>query len=85
MNKTNFLILSILKSHNAISKIRGMTVKDILCMDNLPYKENTFYKLLRDMCAEGMIKVGAKEGRALTFYITETGIKRMEEAKEDEK
>jgi hypothetical protein len=80
-----FLILSILLSNNATGKFSGMTVADILSTEDFSYKENTFYKQLKDFCVKGTVCIGAKEGRALTFYITNLGIQKLKEEKENEK
>jgi len=84
LDKTTFLVLSILFADNAVGKMSGMTVKDILKTENLNYKENTFYKILRSLNSYGWVGIGAKEGRALTFYITKSGISKILEEKEDE-
>jgi hypothetical protein len=63
----------------------GMTVKDILISENLHFKENTFYKLLRSLSDQDMVGIGAKEVRTLTFYITKLGVQKVKEEKEDEK
>jgi Fe2+ or Zn2+ uptake regulation protein len=80
-----FLLLSILLSNNAISKMSGMTVSDILAAEDMNYKENTFYKQLKAFNDQGLVGIGAKERRALTFYITNSGIRKLKEEKEDEK
>ena len=84
MNKTEFLILSILVANNATSKMSGMTAKDILTTENLQYKDNTFYKQLKGLSELGLVGIGAKEVRTLTFYITKSGIQKLKEEKEDE-
>jgi hypothetical protein len=85
MNKLEFLILSILMSNNAVLKIRGMTVEEIIAAEELDCKVNTFYKQLKTYCDHGTVGIGAKDGRKVTFYITKTGIQKLKEEKEDEK
>ena len=84
MNKSEFLILSILSTNEATGYMSGMTAKDILLCENLSFKENTFYKLLKALCDRGLVCVGAKEIRSLTFYITKSGLEALREEKQDE-
>jgi DNA-binding MarR family transcriptional regulator len=85
MSRLEFLILSILECNNAISKFSGMAVSEILAAEELGYKENTCYKQLKDFSKQGLVRIGAKEGRALTFFITHEGIKKLMEERENEK
>lgn len=85
MSKLEFLILSILLSNAAVSKFSGMTVNDILAAEDLSYHFTTIHNHLKAFCKHGIVSVGAKDGKALTFYITSTGIQKLKEEKEDEK
>ena len=82
MNRVQLLILSILHSSGAVSKNTAMTVSEVIATEQFDYQENTFYKYLRKFTIDGLVSSGIKEGRALTFYITPEGIKRLEEERE---
>jgi predicted transcriptional regulator len=73
------LILSILYSGAALNRHTAMTVSEIIATENFDYQENTFYKYLKKFLIEGFVSNGIKEGKALTFYITTEGIKKLEE------
>lgn len=85
MSKFDFMILSILLSNNAINKMSAMTTKDICASENLGYERNTYYKRLKAFHDQGLVGIGAQERRSMTFYITQAGIHKLKEEKEDEK
>ena len=84
MNRLGFLILSILNQNQAYNRIGGMTLKEISDTEDFGYKENTIYKQIRNFKENKLVAVGAKEGKAITYYITEKGreILRKERAQE---
>ncbi|MDF2844770.1 MAG: hypothetical protein K0R00_3196 [Herbinix sp.] len=84
MNKVEFIVLSILYQNEAVSRLKGLSVKDILTIEKLNLKENTLYKQLKTFQQQGFVGTGAKEGKALTFYITKAGIKKLEEEQANE-
>ncbi len=85
MSKLEFLILSIFLSNAAVSKFSGMTVIDILTAEDLNYHITTIHNHLKTFCKKGFVCEGAKDGKALTFYITSAGIQKLKEEKENEK
>lgn len=85
MSKLEFLILSILLSNGAVSKFSGMTVTDIITAENLNHHITTIHNHLKAFCKQGLVAVGAKDGKALTFYITSKGIQKLKEEREYEK
>ncbi len=85
MSKIEFVILSILSSRAATGKMVGMTVQDIQAADDIfCYKSNVYYKQLKALEQLGMVDVGSKQARAMTFYITKTGLEKLKEEKEHE-
>ncbi len=73
MNRLGFLILSILKRSEATDRLSSMTVREIVCTEDLGLKENTIFKKIRDFEKSGYISRGLKEGRAETYFITPEG------------
>ena len=79
VNRLQLLILSILESKEAFGKHSGMTVNEIITVEDIGYKGNTFYKYLRDFKEKGYVNVGVKEGNAMTFFITPEGLDTLKE------
>lgn len=73
MNRLGFIVLSILKANGATNKLSSMSVREISQTEDFDYKENTIFKKIKDFEEAGYICRGLKEGRADTFYITESG------------
>ncbi len=72
-NLLGFLILSIINDQDATGKLKGMTIKDIADTEHLDCMDNTIYKQLKQFYDAGYVAVGVKDGRANTYFITETG------------
>jgi hypothetical protein len=51
----------------------------------LGYERNTYYKRLKAFHDQRLVGIGAQERRSMTFYITQAGIQKLKEEKEDEK
>ncbi|WP_455714649.1 hypothetical protein [Anaerosporobacter sp.] len=83
MSRLEFIVLSILCNNEATSKFQSMTVLEIQQTENFEYESNTFYKLLKRFVELGAVGVGAKDGRANTYYITKKGKEMIEEAKRE--
>lgn len=81
LSRLEFLVLSILETNEAISRFTGMTSYEIATADQLGYKENTIYKQLKLFEKNGFVQTGAKDGKSLTFYITDLGKCKLREEK----
>ncbi|WMJ88893.1 hypothetical protein [Anaerocolumna sp. MB42-C2] len=82
VNRLQLLILSILSGNEAFSRNTGMTVNEIITAEEIGYKGNTFYKYLKEFQEKGYVSLGAKEGNAMTFYITPQGLEALKEEKD---
>ena len=78
MNRLGFIILSILRTGEATSRLSSMTVKEIAASEYFGLKENTIFKKIKDFEKSGYIGRGLKEGRADTYYITPEGCECLE-------
>ena len=81
MNRFEYLILSILEKAGSFSLASAMTVREITETEDYGYRENTIYKKLREFEVSGYIVKGFKDGRADTFYITDTGRELLKNAR----
>lgn len=79
MNRSGFIILSILRTSEATSRLSSMTVREIASSENFGLKENTIFKKIKDFEQSGYVSRGLKEGRADTYFITPKGCRRLEE------
>lgn len=92
MSERAFLILLFLGGYEEDSKVfdsklKSITVGDITVesCEPLLYSESTVYKCLRILVSYGFVGYGIPQGRSLTYYITKTGRKYVEDIfKEDE-
>lgn len=50
-----------------------MTAKEITDAEDFGYKDNTIFKKITEFESMGYVAAGYKEGKAKTFYITESG------------
>lgn len=83
MNKICYLILFILDSNNADSKLVGMTIKDICIAESLGYKENAIYKYCIYLINNGYVAQGLKDGKSITYIITQQGKELIERTKNE--
>lgn len=74
MNRLGFCILSVLEQNNAVSNLNGMTLKEITESEDFNCKDNTVYKQILYFKENGYIGYGVKDGRALTYFITNLGL-----------
>lgn len=81
MNRLGFLVLSILFQNGATSRLSSMSVQEISDTEDFGYKPNTIFKKIKEFEEGGYIGRGLKEGRADTFFITDTGCEFLERAK----
>lgn len=84
MDRSGFILLSVLEKSRAVSRLSSMTVKEIAQEEAFGIGENTIYKKLRGFELSGHIGRGLKEGRAGTYYITEKGCECLEEERSRE-
>ncbi len=83
LNRLGFLILSVLSKSGAVTGTSAMTVKEIAEAEELGYKDNTLFKAITDFETKGLVAAGLKEGRAKTFFITDSGRKLLKTCKGD--
>lgn len=79
MDRSGFIILSVLESSGATSRLSGMTAKEVAQAEQLGMKCNTVFKKIKAFEMEGYVSRGMKEGRADTFFITQGGRACLEE------
>ncbi len=78
MNRLGFIILSILQKSEAMDRLSGMTLREILLAEELGVKENTIFKKMKGFEQSGYVSRGLKEGRAYTYFITPEGCRCLE-------
>lgn len=83
MNRLGFIVLSILSQNGATNKLSSMSVQEISDTEEFGYKPNTIFKKIKEFEDAGYIGRGLKEGRADTFFITDTGREFLEGAKHE--
>ena len=72
MNRTDFILLSILFSMNATSSISAVSIQDIIDED-LKIKTNTYQKKMLALKNQGYVLAGMKEGKSNTYYLSKAG------------
>lgn len=73
MDRSGFIILSVLQGKGAAGRLSAMTVREAAEAEDMGLKENTIYKKLREFERLGYVCRGMKEGAADTYYITAEG------------
>lgn len=79
MNMLKVNILSVLEGKKASVPIRSLTVVEVATESQ--NKPNTIHKNIIELLNDGYVGKGYKNGRALTYYITEKGIELLNEMK----
>ncbi|MEY8518265.1 hypothetical protein AALC25_15455 [Lachnospiraceae bacterium 29-84] len=79
MDRSGFIILSVLERCQAVSRLSGMTVREVAQEEKIGMKCNTVFKKIKAFEMEGYVSRGMKEGRADTFFITQGGRACLEE------
>lgn len=79
-DRTELLILKILKYEKATSKSSGMTLKEFP-LDDLGVGANTLYKRLKVLEQKGLIQKGYKDSQAFTYFVTTDGLSILEKEK----
>jgi len=70
--RTSYIILAILRTANATSKIHAMTVSEISGLERQA-KPNTIHKKLKELETCRFVSEGVKFGRAKTYFLTNEG------------
>lgn len=83
LNRTGFILLSILKKNQATTRLSAMTVQEVALAEDFGLKENTIFKKAREFEKRGYVGRGLKEGRAVTFYLTAAGCDFLEEIRSE--
>ena len=81
MNRTGFLVLSILNVNHANSSLSSMSTKEITGAENFFCKDNTVFKQIVQLEKAGYICKGIKDGKSNTYYITDLGCEFLKEIK----
>lgn len=83
MNKLAYLILNVLKSEGAVSKMSSMSAPDVHYeILESRYSYSAVYKKLKQLTCMGLVMMGIKDGSSNTYYITSNGIKAAESLKD---
>lgn len=72
------IILNFLKHEEAINKSSAISIYEFP-VDDLGVKINTIQKIVRKLAQMKLIEQGYKDGHAFTYYITEKGLKVLDE------
>lgn len=78
MDKLDYAILNVLKEQEAKSKLTAITIAEIL--EEISVNNKTLARRLKNIVKSGNVLEGFKVGKAFTYYITQEGIKKLEEA-----
>ncbi len=78
LDKSSFIILSILRGNGADSRLSGMTALEVSMEEDLGVALDTVYRKIRRFEQAGYVGKGMKDGKANTYYITQEGLGRLE-------
>lgn len=78
MDKLDYAILNLLQEQQANSKLKAITIAEIL--EEISINEKTLARRIKKVVQSGNIAEGFKVGKAFTYYITHEGVKILEEA-----
>lgn len=82
MNKLEILLLKMMEVNDYTSAYKSITTYDLSQMENFWLKDDTIYRYLRKLAKDDYLSYGLQEGKRKTFYITQKGIKKLEEYKD---
>ena len=85
--RVQYLILNLLYTSDAKSKLIAMPIKDIQTVmeqEGDGYCWKTIYNSIRELLKKEFLKEGMKMGNKSTYYISKEGIKWMREVEEEE-
>ncbi len=81
MSRLECIILSILLSEEAVNSMSAMSVYEIADRVHHSYKADSIYRKIVELIKKNCVKIGCKDGKANTYYITEEGKTSLEETK----
>ena len=81
ISRLQILILSLLKNMNASSKSKGVSIYEVQDYCDLNKSYITLFKNIKKYIEYGYIAEGLQDGKCNTYYITDNGLKLLEEVK----
>ena len=79
VNRVQLIILSIMKKMNATNQISSISIANIQESIQSIKSYSTLYRCINLLCDSGFTNYGVKDGKFNTYYITQNGIKKLEE------
>lgn len=77
MCRGSYVILSIMKSGNFTNKAYGITLNEILSLEETS-KISTIHKRVKELLDLELVCEGLKSGKAKSYYITRKGIAELD-------
>lgn len=74
LSKIDIIILKDLENKNKTNFLKSISLKELIVYQNSLIKTNSIYKRLNSLKNQGLVQLGAKDGKMNTYYITELGI-----------
>ena len=81
MNRLNLLILGSLKAYNSTSIASAVTLYEVKDFAKLTQSTATINRAAIRLCGLGYIMYGAKDSKAYTYFITQSGLELLKEVK----
>jgi DNA-binding IclR family transcriptional regulator len=72
IDRTEYLILKILKKKSCVSYHQSMTLSEI--METSMTERVTTYRKMTSLCKRGLVDKGCQSGKAATYFIKDDGI-----------
>jgi DNA-binding PadR family transcriptional regulator len=79
LNKIEASILLYLRHEKLCTVVSTITTSALSEREDWGIKPETLYRYLRKMVKKGYIKNGLPDGKAKTYYITEHGLRKLED------
>jgi hypothetical protein len=76
VNRTEYVILKVLKKQQCTSRFQSMTLKEIMNITQMP--RVTIYRKMLHLCEYGLVGKGCQCGKADTYFILENGLNIVE-------
>lgn len=74
LSKIDIIILKDLENKNKTNFLKSISLKELIVYQNSLIKSNSIYKRFNNLKNQGLVQLGAKDGKMNTYYITELGI-----------
>lgn len=74
LSKIDIIILKDLENKNKTNFLKSISLKELIVYQNSLIKSNSIYKRLNNLKNQGLVQLGAKDGKMNTYYTTELGI-----------